>query len=70
MIMCETKTCFSYCEGFIFDYKSIINQLYRVTKTGGVVIWVVGDETIQGSETLTSFKQALYFKDIGFKNLF
>ena len=53
-------------EGFIFDYKSIINQLYRVTKTGGVVIWVVGDETIQGSETLTSFKQALYFKDIGF----
>ena len=52
--------------GFIFDYKSIINELYRITKVGGVVVWVVGDATIKGSETGTSFKQALYFKEIGF----
>jgi DNA modification methylase len=38
--------------------------LYRVTKPGGVVVWVVGDATINGSETGTSFRQALYFKDV------
>ena len=50
-----------------FDiFKEIANQLYRVTKQGGVVVWVVGDATIKGSETGTSFKQALYFKEVGF----
>ena len=50
-----------------FDkFKSIAEQLYRVTKDGGVVVWVVGDATINGSETGTSFRQALYFKEIGF----
>jgi len=50
-----------------FDiFKAIADQLYRVTKMGGVVVWVVGDATIKGSETGTSFKQALYFKEIGF----
>ena len=38
--------------------------MYRVTKQGGVVVWVVGDATIKGSETGTSFRQALYFKDV------
>jgi len=47
-------------------WKAIIEQLFRVTKKGGVVVWVVGDATIKGSETGTSFKQALYFKEIGF----
>lgn len=46
--------------------KQIAKQLYRVTKQGGVVVWVAGDATINGSETGTSFKQALYFKAIGF----
>lgn len=50
-----------------FDiFKEIANELYRVTKPGGVVVWVVGDSTIKGSESGTSFKQALYFKEIGF----
>ena len=44
-------------------FKPIAKELYRVTKPGGVVVWVVGDATIKGSETGTSFKQALYFKD-------
>lgn len=47
-------------------FKNIANELYRVTKQGGVVVWIVGDKTNKGSETGTSFKQALYFKEIGF----
>lgn len=47
-------------------FQSIAKELYRVTKDGGVVVWVVGDATIKGSETGTSFKQALYFKECGF----
>ena len=52
--------------GYNFNFESIARELYRVTKDGGVVVWVVGDATIKGSETGTSFKQALYFKEIGF----
>lgn len=48
-------------------FKQVANELYRITKKGGVVVWVVGDATVKGSETGTSFKQALYFKEIGFK---
>lgn len=47
-------------------WKPIIQELYRVTKKGGVVVWVVGDATIKGSETGTSFKQALWARDCGF----
>lgn len=53
-------------KGYIFDFESISRELYRVTKDGGVVVWIVGDATIKGSETGTSFKQALYFKECGF----
>jgi len=52
--------------GYTFDFEGIAKQLYRVTKDGGVVVWIVGDATINGSETGTSFRQALYFKEIGF----
>ena len=52
--------------GYSFDFESIAKELYRVTKEGGVVVWVVGDATIKGSESGTSFRQALYFKEIGF----
>ena len=52
--------------GYDFDFESIAKELYRVTKEGGVVVWVVGDATIKGSESGTSFRQALYFKEIGF----
>jgi site-specific DNA-methyltransferase (adenine-specific) len=53
-------------KGYEFPFEEIANDLYRVTKKGGVVVWVVGDATINGSETGTSFRQALYFKEIGF----
>ena len=47
-------------------WKPVIQGLFRIIKDGGVVVWVVGDATIKGSETGTSFKQALYFKEVGF----
>ena len=52
--------------GYSFDFESIAKELYRVTKQSGVVVWVVGDATVKGSETGTSFRQALYFKEVGF----
>lgn len=53
-------------KGYNFNFEEIAKQLYRVTKPGGVVVWVVGDATINGSETGTSFRQALFFKEVGF----
>ena len=52
--------------GYSFPFEDIAKELYRVTKIGGVVVWVVGDETKNGSESGTSFKQALYFMECGF----
>ena len=52
--------------GYSFNFEGIVKELFRVVKKGGVVVWVVGDATIEGSETGTSFRQALYFKEIGF----
>lgn len=53
--------------GFQFDFERIANQLWRVTKSGGVVVWVVGDETVEGGESGVSFRQALYFMSLGFR---
>lgn len=51
-----------------FDvFKPIAQELYRVTKKGGIVVWIVGDACINGSETGSSFRQALYFQELGFK---
>lgn len=52
--------------GYCFDFESVAKELYRVTKLGGVVVWNVNDSTIKGSETGNSFRQALYFKELGF----
>lgn len=52
--------------GFLFYFENIIKELYRVTKNGGVVVWIVGDETIKGDESGSSFRQALCFKELGF----
>ena len=46
-------------EGYSFDFESTAKELFRIVKDGGVVVWVVADATIKGSETGTSFKQAL-----------
>jgi len=47
-------------------FKEVAKELFRITKHGGVVVWIVGDATINGSETGTSFKQALFFMECGF----
>lgn len=47
-------------------FQRIAEELFRITKDGGVVVWIVADATINGSESGTSFKQALYFKECGF----
>ena len=53
-------------KGYVFRFEGIARDLHRVLKAGGVAVWVIGDATINGSETTTSFKQALFFKEIGF----
>ena len=54
-------------EGFEWDFEATAKELFRITKQGGVVVWVINDATINGSESGTSFKQALYFKEVGFR---
>ena len=53
--------------GYHFPVEEIAAELYKKTQLGGVVIWVVGDRTLNGDETLTSFKHAITFQETGFK---
>jgi len=53
-------------KGYNFPFEEIATELYRVTKPGAVVVWIVNDATIDGSETGTSFRQALKFMESGF----
>lgn len=52
--------------GYSFPFEDIAKELYRVTKKGGIIVWVISDQTKNGSESGTSFRQALFFKEIGF----
>ncbi len=52
-------------KGYQFPFEDIADELYRVTAPGGVLVWVVGDR-INGGRSLTSFRQAIYFQEIGF----
>lgn len=55
------------CAAWDFDiFKIIANELFRIIKNGGVIVWVIGDKTEKGNKSLTSFKQALYFQKAGF----
>jgi DNA modification methylase len=54
--------------GYSWDFEGIAHEMYRTVKPGGVAVWVVGDSVVDGSETLTSFEQAIYFKKcVGFR---
>ncbi len=53
-------------EGYQLNFANLARQLYRVTKPGGVVVWVVGDSVVDGSETITSAEQKIFFRKIGF----
>ena len=52
--------------GYRFDFKAIAYELYQVIKPGGVVVWVVGDQTVNGSKSGNSMRQALHFLELGF----
>lgn len=52
-------------QGYSFDFEAVAEQLHRVVRPGGVVVWVVGDR-INGGKSLTSFSQGLHFREIGF----
>jgi len=55
-------------QGYQFDFPCVADALYRVIKDGGVLVWIIKDKTVDGSESGNSFEQALYFKNIcGFK---
>lgn len=54
-------------EGYAWSFPDVARELYRVTKKGGCVVWIVGDATVNGSETGTSFRHALGFMDVGFR---
>jgi DNA modification methylase len=56
-----------YASGSVFDFEGLADQCKRVLKPGGVLVWVVGDETVNGGETGTSFRQSLHFQDIGLR---
>lgn len=53
-------------KGYSFNFEDTAKELFRVIKDGGVVVWIVNDKTKNGSESGNSFRQALYFKEIGF----
>ncbi|MBV6496717.1 MAG: site-specific DNA-methyltransferase [Acidobacteria bacterium ACB1] len=53
--------------GYHFPVEEIARSLFQKTRQGGVVIWVVGDRTVNGNETLTSFRHALTFQEVGFR---
>lgn len=57
----ENKLVWDYC-----IFRKVARELYRVTKNGGVVVWVIGDKTDKCNKSLTSFKHALYFQEVGF----
>lgn len=52
--------------GYHFSIEDVAKGLFRVTKQGGIVVWVVGDKIKAGNRSLTSFRQALLFQSVGF----
>jgi site-specific DNA-methyltransferase (adenine-specific) len=62
----KVKENITYEDGFSFPFVEMVRELYRVTKLGGVVVWVVNDQVIKGGESGNSFRQALGFMNVGF----
>ncbi len=54
-------------KGYGFNVPGMAYEMFRIVKPGGVVVWVVGDAVVEGSETGSSFRQALEFIDCGFR---
>ena len=54
-------------KGYCFDFESMASEMFRVLKNGGVAVWIVNDQVINGSENVTSARQKIFFYDLGFK---
>ena len=54
----------SYKKNTFEEFKEIAESLFLITKKGGVLVWIVGDQSVKGNETGTSFKQVLFFKSV------
>lgn len=54
-------------KGYSFEFEAIAQELYRVLKPTGILVWVVGDKIDKGNKSLTSFRQCIYFQELGFK---
>lgn len=63
----KIKKDVKFDDHFSFPFNDMANELYRITKDGGIVVWVVNDQIVDGGETGSSFRQALKFQEIGFK---
>jgi DNA modification methylase len=48
------------------EFAAIADQLWRITKRGGVLCWQEGDFRIGGKLTLEPYRHLLYFEHIGF----
>ena len=53
--------------GHDFDFDSVADAIVSVMPEGGVLVWVVADGTLGGSETGTSFRQSLGFMERGLR---
>lgn len=54
-------------KGYSWNFKGIVNELWRTVKDGGIVVWNVNDPSIDGSESLASCYQKIYFRKVGFR---
>jgi hypothetical protein len=54
-------------KGYSWDFKRIVHELYRTLREGGIVVWNVNDPSINGSESLASCYQKIYFRKAGFR---
>lgn len=63
----KIKDDVTFDDYFSFPFVDMAKELYRITKPGGIVVWVVNDQVVNGGESGNSFRQALKFQEIGFK---
>ena len=63
----KIKDDIKFDDYFSFPFVEMAQELFRITKDGGIVVWVVNDQIVDGGETGNSFRQALKFQEIGFK---
>lgn len=54
-------------EGIEWDHKVFMQIARRLRQSVSNIVWIVGDASIDGGESGSSFKQALYFIKLGYK---